>query len=461
MAEPIELMKILLRNLDRQRRPLELLDLYHEGEQPLRLLQPSIEAELGDRIPQIVLNWPRMCTEAYEARLDIGGMRMPGQDESDGSGADSDLWQMMVENEIALLQTLGHIEGLALGKFYGIVGAADGDSSPVLTMESPLQTFAYRNPKTWRVESAVKAWRDEERVQWANLYQQGVRTTYRRKGRDWVKDDENKHNLDTCLVTEFVNRGRILRRDGVSEFQDVIPLANAANKMATDMMVSGEFHAMPRRWAVGVNEEDFVDELGAKLDAWSMVAGRIWSTSAKPGDVQYGQFPETDLAVFHNTIKVLAQLAAQLMYLPQDYMAFSSDNPTSAEGQRASETRMIKRAERIQTSFGAGWRNVGSDMLAAAGNTQGARDARRLEILWRSAATPTIAQVADASVKLVAEEIIDAEQAQEDIGYTPGQRQKMADRKAKRTAASLNASVRELFQLDDTGRETVNSGAAA
>ncbi|HRE03048.1 MAG TPA: hypothetical protein PLV68_17245, partial [Ilumatobacteraceae bacterium] len=90
-------------------------------------------------------------------------------------------------------------------------------------------------------------------------------------------------------------------------------------------------------------------------------AGRIWSTNKKPGDVAYGQFEESDLAVFHNTIKVLAQLAGQLANLPQDYMAFTSANPTSADGQRASETRMIKRAERMQGNFGPSWAHVARD----------------------------------------------------------------------------------------------------
>jgi hypothetical protein len=56
-----------------------------------------------------------------------------------------------------------------------------------------------------------------------------------------------------------VNNPRILRPDGRSEFSDIIEIADALNKMATDMMISGEYHAMPRRWATALSAEDFVD----------------------------------------------------------------------------------------------------------------------------------------------------------------------------------------------------------
>lgn len=51
--------------------------------------------------------------------------------------------------------------------------------------------------------------------------------------------------------------------------------------------------------------------------------------------------------------------------------------------------------------------------------------ARALETVWRNPATPTVAQKADAVVKLHAEGIIPKEQARIDMGYTPAQRTEM------------------------------------
>jgi hypothetical protein len=51
--------------------------------------------------------------------------------------------------------------------------------------------------------------------------------------------------------------------------------------------------------------------------------------------------------------------------------------------------------------------------------------AKRLETIWRDAATPTRAQAADAAVKLVTGNIIPKQQAREDLGYTPAQQRRM------------------------------------
>ena len=63
---------------------------------------------------------------------------------------------------------------------------------------------------------------------------------------------------------------------------------------------------------------------------WEQIAGRMWATKRKPGEVAVGQFAEADLTNFHNSIKLLAQLASQLLALPPDYLSFTGSNPTSA-----------------------------------------------------------------------------------------------------------------------------------
>ncbi|WP_308258594.1 recombinase family protein [Saccharothrix obliqua] len=77
----------------------------------------------------------------------------------------------------------------------------------------------------------------------------------------------------------IVNRPRTRRRRtapprlGRSELAAVLPLSDAACKVATDMMISGEYHAMPRRYALGFDKEDFVDAQGNTLTPWEAVAG--------------------------------------------------------------------------------------------------------------------------------------------------------------------------------------------
>ncbi|MFI6238349.1 phage portal protein [Micromonospora sp. NPDC050795] len=404
---------------------LRVYDAYYEGEQPLRYMAPALEKEVGDRITQLVINWPRLGADAYENRLDVEGFRYAG-----GSARDEDLWAVWQANNCDEQSQQGHLESLILGRAFVIVGAGDDeDDAPIISVESPEQVVARRDPRTRRVLSALKRWDEEPGTpsmeKWATLYlPDSTRLLVFRRG-EWQVVSTDDHGMGRVPVVPLVNRPRLLRPDGVSEFHDVLPLADAANKMATDMMVSGEFHAMPRRWAVGVKAEDFVDENGNPLSTWSSIAGRLWAN--EDPNVKMGQFPEADLAVFHNTIRMLAQVAAQQLALPPHYMAFTGDNPTSADAIRSAETQLVKRVERKQTYLGGAWEDVMRLVLRIQTGEWDER-ARSLETMWRDPATPTVAQKADAIQKLTGgAPILPVEMAREDMGYTPEQRRRMAE----------------------------------
>jgi len=425
----------LLTALDRSRSNLATYDAYLENEQPIKFIAPALQKEFGERITALIINWPRLVTGAFEERLDVEGFRYAG----DSSG-DDDLWETWQANDLDEQSQQGHFESIGLSRAYVLVGAGESkDDAPVVTIESPMQVFARRDPKTRRVTEAVKRWdvgdvgANGPLEQHAMLYTQGRRCEYLNKGgKGWVelgKPDE--YDKTIMPVVPLVNQPRILRPDGRSEFTDIIPLADAANKMGTDMMVSGEYHAMPRRWAAGMKDSDFVDENNKPLNAWSRDAGTLWST--QNADAKFGQFNETDLAVFHNTIKLLGQLTAQLAGLPPHYTAFSGGdaNPTSADAIRSSESQLVKRAERKQTYLGGSWEQVMRLVLRFQTGEWDPR-ARSLETIWRDPSTPTVAQKADAIMKLATPvqnglAILPIEQARIDLGYTPEQRKRMTD----------------------------------
>jgi hypothetical protein len=83
--------------------------------------------------------------------------------------------------------------------------------------------------------------------------------------------------------------------------------------------------------------------------------------------------------------------------------------------------------------------------------TQGKPDdenARQIETMWGDPSTPTLAQKADATVKLVqakdssGRSIITVDQAREDLGYTQGQRDRMTEADQVSEDASLAAGVK-------------------
>lgn len=424
--------------LRKAQKTLRRYDRYLEGEQPLQYMAPQLEAEVGSLVTQLVINWPMLAVSSYEHRLDVKGFRYP--DSSDPDEALAAWWRHVEGDEQS---QLAHFEALGLSRAYAIVGSGDEeDDPPVLTIESPMDVITRRDPRTRRVLSGLKTWVEDDGSKWGQLYLPDQSIVLERKGRNgWADEDRDDHELGECTVVPLVHRPRVSRPDGRSLFHDIIPIADAANKMATDMMVSGEFHAMPRRWALGFSEEDFVDEHGKQLDTWSQVAGRLWASEKGPDEAAVGQFPEADLAVFHNTVKLLAQLVAQLMGLPQDYLGFQTDNPPTAESRKAAEVQMIKGAERMSTWFGGGWKRVGQLFLRfESADGELPEGAEALTTVWGDPATPTKAQQADFTAKLVEAKVLPIEQARIDLGYDEEQRRRMAemdDAAARRSLALL------------------------
>lgn len=451
----------LMRSLQRERPALQRNDLYFEGEQPLKFIAPALQQQLGYRLSPIVINLARFSTDVYENRLDIEGFRFAGADSSD-----EELWQIFEHNDGQFLSQQAHREALALSRAYALVGEGDSpDDVPLLTVESPFDAIHEDDPRTHEVKNGLKVWTELDKTRFASVYHPNGRQTWYRKKSEWVEDSFEVNEFKLCRMVPLINDPRILgryragkfdERLGRSVFHDVVPLMDALNKIASDMMVSAEFHALPRRWATGLSEEDFVDEAtGQQMETFSLVAGRLWGVESEKAE--FGQFAEADLANFHNTVKLLMQVSGQLLGLPSDYTAFSSTNPPSEGAIRASEAQLVKRAERKQQALSSRWERVQRLVLL----TQGKKDsleARQIETLWRDAATPTMAQQADAIVKLVTAKdgqgrsVLPVQQAREDLGYSATVQGRMADWDAQNLAdLQLDGALRGLSELANSG----------
>lgn len=442
----------LLRKLGQERRFLIRYDDYFEGEQGLKYLAPEIREQIGTRLVDLVINLPRYVTDVYENRLDIMGFRFPGMDDGD-----KDLWSVWQHNDGDMLSQQAHRDSLAVSRSYVLVGDGD-DGVPLITAQSAFDAIHEDDPRTHNVRYGVNQWTDEDGAKWVNLFYPTGRKTWVKKPKTtagWELDGTGEENtFGLPRLVPLINDPRILGRSvarrsdqrlGRSVFHDLIGPTEALNKNLTDMMVSGEFHAMPRRWAAGLSETDFIDENGNPLDTFSLIAGRIWGSANK--DAKFGQFPEAALDNFHATAKLLTQFAFMQLGLPAHYLPFVGDNPASADAIRSSESQLVKRAERKQSVLSTRWERVQRLVLLTQGKADDER-ARQIETMWGDPATPTFAQKADGTVKLVqakdssGRSIITVDQAREDLGYTQGQRDRMRDADALSDDSTLAAGVR-------------------
>lgn len=424
---------------------LRKLNAYYEGTQTLSYMAPELMRELGDRLRPLVINWPRLVVDALEERLDVEGFRF-----SDDAEADSELWGIWQANDLDEESQLGHVDALALRRSFVIVGANEADpANPLITVESPLEVYAERDPRTREVVAAIKRWEEDvpnaESVKHATLYLPNLTMWYVKRKGTWIPDPDiapDRHGLSTPPVEPLVNRARVRDRGGVSELADVIPVSDALCKIATDMMVSAEYHAIPRRWAAGLTEEDFVSPDGRKVSSFTARIGAMW-LSENP-ETKFGQFAEANLVNFHETIDTLARVVSGLTGLPPHFLGYVGGEPISADAIRASEARLVKRAERRQRAFGGSWERV---MRLAMQIRDGAlpANAARLETIWRDASTPTLAQTSDAVTKLHAEGLLPDEMAWEMMQFSQTQIARMQDMQQRQADRALGSEFSALI----------------
>ena len=443
MAVDSSLLERLESLLEARRGGLERLNEYYEGEQRLRQLGLAIPEEL--KLFTVVLNWSRVAVDALEQRLDLTGFRMPGT-----PAADTSLWDVWQYNNMDERAGFAHVDALALGSSFVCVGTNEEERSvPLITVESPVEMVAIRDPRTHRVDAAARFYDAGEagKSQRATLYLPNETRWLRRESGLWVDEFERDvHNLGAVPVVPFVNRHRATRLrqsvlEGVSEMRDVIPIADSASRALTNTQLLQETLVAPARGVLGATKGDFVDQDGNPLSAWETYFGAVWAMANK--DAKTFQFDAADMKNIETVVNMYARLASGVTHLPVEYFGLTTNNPPSAEGYRAGETRLVKTAERKQTAFGNSWESV-MRLVIRFRDGEWSQDARRMESMWRDAGTPTLGMVADAITKEFAAGLTDWETAQEDRGRSPEMIRRMKERRATESAEALSFGVQRV-----------------
>lgn len=405
---------------------------YYQGRQPLNYIA-RILREQQDRFPPLIINWPGLVLDALEERLTIEGFQL-----GDSDSVDDDIAGMWQSNGLDAASSEAHICSLVTREAYLMVGPGPG-LYPRFTVEYPEQVAVETDPRTRRVMAALQTWRSDENLPTEDMgelmlpgksyvFELGDMTS---QSLGWRQVDQNDQTSPLVPVVPMLNRPH--RGYGRTELHDIKSPADACNQIATNMMAGIEHHSLPRRWAVGARESDFVDPRTKKpLPAWAIATGPVWAITAEDAeDNQYtrlGQFSASDMSNFHNSIKLLASIAGTLYGLPAHYMAYTTDNPVSAEAILYSEARLVKRAERRQVTFGEPWEQgvrIGLDIMG-----RDPSSAIRLETIWRDASTPTVASKVQAAVQALQVGLWDEEYARQFVGMSPAARAAIAQRQA-------------------------------
>jgi hypothetical protein len=404
------------------------LDAYYEGMQRVEQLGMAVPPALRKFLT--IVNWPRVTVDALEERIDLEGFRLPSEDDRD-----EDLWRVWQANGLDEESQLAHLDALVFGRSYLCVGANEADpSTPIVTVESPLEMVGTRDPRTRAISSALRLHKlaplqGLPQVEYATLYlpDETVWIEYSENtGYVWAEVDRNVHNLGVVPVVPLVNRTRTARRSGVSEMADVIPLTDAAARALTNAQVATEALSVPQRYVLGAKPSDFQDAAGNLKTAWETYFSSVWALVN--ADAKVGQFEAADLKNFTTIVDHYAALVSSVSGLPVRYFGQNTANPPSEGSINADESRLIKRAERRERAWGGSW-EAGMRLVRRIQEGEWNPDLASMETMWRDPSTPTRAQTADAVMKLASTEvggipILPLEMAREEIGWSATKRER-------------------------------------
>lgn len=345
---------------------------YYDGDQPLvysadrlREVFPNINADFTE-------NWAGVVVDALLDRLILLGFEIVG----DVDATDEMLRQFNLMR-LDLLSQQVHLGMLVCGESFLVVTPQDSvpleDRTQWKGEEPALYAFPHdprscsvlysnRNPAV--MVSALKWWVDEEDGYIrAEMYTVDS-ITYLKSTKKAESIQEIEKIAQLVVLGQEVNNLGIIpvlhfRRDlrrTLSELKNVIPLQDAINKLATDLLIAAEFAAFKQKWIIS----------NADLDTLRTSPGEIWDLPAGDGfggETKVGEFTETNLMNYIGPLeRKIASLATISRTPPHYFGGFKLE--ISGEALKVLEGPLIRKAERIQASVRDIWRRIAQIVLA-------------------------------------------------------------------------------------------------
>ncbi len=386
--------------------------------------------------------WDGTVVDVLEERLDWLGWTSDGDDFG--------LAEVFSANGLDVDGGMAHLDSLIFGLSFVSVGSGvDGEPNPLVTPHSPTTMTATWDRRTRRLSSALATVTEDRDVVEATLYSLGSTATFSRQSGRWHAVDRDVHNLPRLPVVAVPNRVRGSRDLGRSEITKPIRYySDAAARTFLGLEVNREFYNAPQRIGLNISDAMFEDESGNPVSPWTSIQGRVWNIPANESgepapDVK--QFNPASPAPYLDQIQGYAKRVASEAGIPTTYFGIETANPASADAIRAAESRLVKRAERRQASFGRSWLEVGRlALLVRDGRLPDTYDTS-VSTKWRDPATPTRAASADEATKLIAAGVLpsDSTVTYDRVGLSPAEQRQVAADKRRSRGVDVMRAIRD------------------
>jgi hypothetical protein len=403
------------------------LNRYYEGQQRLEHIGLAVPPEL--RHFETVVNVPRMAVDEPERRQSLRAFYRVGNSTLE----DPALREAWDRNNLASESSLMQKDEKVYGRSFVAVGTnPDDPQHPLITVESPLQMGFEVDAQRRRFRHLLRLYVDPfSLTTFGTLYTPEHTTGYAFSGGKWTVTSRDDHGLGRVPVVMFLNRRRAGSYWGTSEMADVLGMTDAIARMFTNMQVGAESHALPSWFISGVDQRDFVDQNGNPVPVWESYLGKLKALTNPNAKVQ--QFQAGDLKNFTDSINNMFAWCAAVLGLPTRYAGQQTVNPATAEAIDADESRLVRNVERMNTHDADSWAWV---MGLEERFRTGSWDAfNTIRATYQDPKTPTLAQIADAALKLKTQHILSTEGVWDLLGWDEARKQQERARLDKEAAS--------------------------
>lgn len=389
---------------------LKKFDNYYEASQRVKHIGIALPVEIAEDF-EVILNVPRMAVDEPARRQSLRFFYRVG----DQTKADNALMEAWEYNNLGSKSRLLGKETRIFGRSWAMVGTNPEDAAhPLITLEDPRNVACDIDVRHSRARAGLRIYRDEDaKKTLGTLYLPDSTTHLARSTRGWEVTDRDDHKLGVVPIVGFLNRPRAGDYGGTSEMSDVIGPTDAIARMITNMGVAGDTHAVPSRWAAGINKADFVDEKGEMLEEWKAYFTAIRATENK--DAKFGQFEASDLKNFHESVNNLLAWCALMLGLPTRYTNPNTVNPASEGAIYADLERLVQNVNDMNLFDGDSWSWVMGLEERFRRGEWGPPNSIRAR--WHDPETTTFSQVVDGLIKLRSVGAVSIEGMWDEMGW--------------------------------------------
>lgn len=387
---------------------------YYYGQHPLLFATDEFLEVFQDMLKPLAVNFVSLVVDAPLERLQIQGFRV-----GDETGADEEANRIWMANSMAERSRAAHRLALSMSESAIIVWSGADARTPRISIEDPRQIIVDYDPENpMDRRAALKRWNDTDKA-YCTLYlpdaiykyEQPLSAAMRDKvarstqtivtsargswnerqveGEEWPLPNPT----GVVPVVPMVNRADMFG-NGASEMDSVLPLQDAINKLACDMLISSEFAAFRQRWMTGVDiPKD--PKTGEQIVDFRAAVDRILSVSDP--NARMGEFAATDLKNYVAGIETFVQQMASISHTPPHYLLGRSGVIPSGEATTSAESGLVSKVRAHQVEKDPVWTEVMRVAFLVIGDRE--RAARQMTGIWTDPERRSRSELMDSLVK--------------------------------------------------------------